>query len=242
MKKFLVILPVAFAILYVIALPKPLDQRKMTFGDRTVVFTVVPLYKYANEFALENDPTKPKSVKEWKDALNATLVFNGSYFDDEEQPTGYLKNDGTTGRAPWPSPNQQEDTASYTFLVEVTQTGLELSYLPKEPQTEPVVDALLSFPTLLYNGENLIAEDSRRYASRTILAEDKNGRDYVILTKRGEVSLFEMAQWLSIQPEEFSIAGNLDGGPSTGLSLTRKNGDFDIYSADVPNVIAGYLR
>jgi hypothetical protein len=242
MKKLFFILPFALLALYFVTLPKSLDHRKMTFGDRTVVFTVVPLNDYATRFSLENDPEKPKSVKEWRESLGANFVLNGSYFDDEEQPTGYLQDNKKTGTTAWPTPGQQGDIASYTFLVEVNETGLELSYLPKEPQTEPAGDAFLSFPTLLYNGEPLIAEDSRRYASRTILAEDKNGRDFVILTKRGEVSLFEMAQWLSIQPEEFAIAGNLDGGPSTGLSFARKNGDFDIYSADVPNVIAGYLR
>ncbi len=242
MKKFVFLLPILALALYLIALPKSLDHRKMTFGDRTVVFTVLPLNDYATRFSLENDPKNPKSVKEWREALDASFVINGSYFDEQDEPTGYLNDNGKAGITPWPSPTAQADKASYTFLVRVNETGLDLSYLPKEPQTEPSGDALLSFPTLLFNGETLISEDSRRYASRTVLAEDKNGQDYVILTKRGEASLFEMAQWLSIQPEEFDIAGNLDGGPSTGLSLARKNGDFDLYSADVPNVIAGYLR
>ncbi|MEK7105524.1 MAG: phosphodiester glycosidase family protein, partial [Patescibacteria group bacterium] len=70
--------------------------------------------------------------------------------------------------------------------------------------------------------------------------EDAAGHDYLIVTKKGSLSLYELAKWLDEQPENFVIAGNLDGGPSTGLSLENEKHDLEIPSGAVPSVIVGY--
>jgi hypothetical protein len=41
------------------------------------------------------------------------------------------------------------------------------------------------------------------------------------------------------QPEHFVLAGNLDGGPSTGVSFVDGRRSLEEYSVPVPNVILG---
>ncbi len=221
-----------------------MDRRSVTYNDgRTVTFLVVKIDETEFIWGLANEPEAPKTVTSWRDKLNANLVINGSYFDEQMRPTGYYSEAGTTSsRIAWPSRDNQMKSAGYTGLVQIINDKLELSYLPDGWQREstPDVAAFLSFPTLVNNGKVLIAEDSQKYAHRTILAQDENGIPYIIITESGIPSLYECAVWLSQQPEEFAIAINLDGGPSTGLSYKDTETSLEISSASVPNVV--YLK
>lgn len=188
-----------------------------------------------------NDPTAPKNVAAWRTALSADVIINAAYFLNDNTPAGFLSdNDATTGM-PWPSMEAQADTHGYTFLVSANGAdGLALRYLPTDRQPSPTPESLLSFPTLLANGVPLVEKDSGLYASRTILAEDANGNDYAIITEKETVTLYGVAQWLAAQPEHFVTAGNLDGGPSTGVSMENGLWDVEDASAAVPSVIVGY--
>lgn len=172
--------------------------------------------------------------------MNADIAFNGAYFLEDMTPSGFFKSDGTANNIDWPTEDEQRDPTSYTFLVEVVDGALDLSYLPAAPQTEPTNDAFLSFPTLVVNGKSMVSKDSELHAARTILAEDATGDTYLVITERGDLSLYEAAQWLADQPENFTVAGNLDGGPSTGLSLENGQFDMEVSSTRVPSVLVGH--
>jgi hypothetical protein len=220
--------------------PPYVVQRQAVFNDRKVSFFIVDLTKGGYRFELRNDEEGPKTVKSWREALGSDIVFNAAYFGEDDEPVGYLNTGMDASGVPWPSEETQRQQASYSFLTSVNGGRIDLRYLKEEPLTQAAGNAFLSFPTLLYNGEVLIKEDSLQYSSRTLLAEASNGHTYLIVTKSGTVSLFEAANWLKDQPEKFTVAGNLDGGPSTGLSL--ENGQFDIEDPSdfVPSVIAGF--
>jgi hypothetical protein len=221
-------------------LPEYVIRRAETFADRKVSFLIVDLTEARYRFDLKKNEERPLSVQMWRDALAADIVFNGAYFGEGNEPSGYFKVNDEPSVQPWPSREEQKEKVSYAFLVEVNDGALQLSYLPENPQEEPAGDAFLSFPTLVVNGRPIVKADSLQYGARTILAEGDNGHIYLVLTERGSVSLYEAAEWLAAQPEHFTLAGNLDGGPSTGVSL--ENGFFDLEdaSAQIPNVLAGY--
>jgi len=220
-------------------LPKGLERRTLDLDDRHVVFNVINLTAQDLSMSLANDPENSRNVKEWRASTGADLVVNGAYFDEKNSPTGYYSVNGSTSNSPWPKAESQLATASYSFLVEVKDGQLALSYLPDAPRADAPTNGLLSFPTLIANGQSLVTADTGLRAQRTILAKDAEGDIYLITIEKGSVSLFEAATWLLAQPEGFVLAGNLDGGPSTGISYTDGKRVFDEPSAPIPNVIIG---
>ncbi|MFA5946882.1 MAG: phosphodiester glycosidase family protein [Patescibacteria group bacterium] len=247
MKK-LVVLLIASAFLSVVAgsvfllreqLPAGLSRRTLEIDDRHIIFDVIDLTAQGLSMSLMNDPSAPKNVKEWRSKTGADLVVNGAYFDEKSTPTGFYTLNGLSSTTEWPKVEDQQTAASYSFLVEAQDDRLELSYLPDAPRAEAPTNGFLSFPTLIANGQSLVKADTGLRAARTILAEDARGSVYLIIVEQGSISLYEAASWLLSQPEGFTLAGNLDGGPSTGVSYTDGKRIFDEPSAPVPNVIVG---
>lgn len=220
-------------------LESTVERRHATFQDREVDFLIVEL-SHDWRWELANDTTNPKTTEGWRMERGADLVFNAAYFNEDYTPSGFFKTERDISQVPWPSSAKQKDQHAYTFMVSILPNDFHLRYLPAHTQSEPTTDAFLSFPTLLADRHPLVEEDSQLYAERTILAEDADGRDYLIQTEKGSISLYEAAQWLAKQPEHFVIAGNLDGGPSTGLSMENGTNDIILPSAPVPSVILGY--
>lgn len=235
-------------------LPQFMERREAMFDGHPVSFLVSKFSPNAIDWTLVNDPSHPQSIQSWRQQLGSDIVINGAYFDEKNQPTGFYQSSSTTPSiTPWPS---AVDPAGYTFDVEIVDGRMSLFYLPSLPSLAQGVPAdrssttiarearstLLSFPTLLLDGTSLVTSDSGLHARRTVLAQTADGTIFVIVSERGEESLYQMAQWLVAQPEHFTIAGNLDGGPSTGLSTSSSPWDIDIHSALVPNVLAGKLR
>ncbi|HPN15466.1 MAG TPA: phosphodiester glycosidase family protein [bacterium] len=222
-------------------LPANMERRSLEFADgRTINFILVKLPADEWQWSLENQPQEPKTVKRWREDLNSHLVINGSYFNESQTPTGFYQSDDQTSSIGWPDADSQKNPNSYTGSITITDGNLKLNYLPQQPGLEPssATQAFLSFPTLLFDGQALVKEDSQKYARRTVLAQDSNNIQYIILTESGVISLYELANWLAAQPEQFNTAINLDGGPSTGLSYADQNLTLDIPSASIPNIIS----
>lgn len=217
-------------------LPDYVERRGAVINGRGVEFLVVDLGAENWQWSIMNNPDEPKSVAAWRESTGADIVFNGAYFGENFAPSGYFSVDGEQSTVPWPSTEQQREKGSYSFLVRVHDGEVSLAYLPDAPQGEPTDDAFLSFPTLLASGQPIVSEDSYRTAARTILAEDELGRDFLILTESGGVTLYEASRWLAEQPENFVTAGNLDGGPSTGVSVENGIFDIELESAPVPSI------
>lgn len=217
--------------------PEGLSRRAIEIGDRSVVMLVMRLPAGPWEYAFAADPSNPKTVRQWREELGAEIAFNGSYFTEDGTPSGYWKTGKGTSAVPWPSLEEQRDSHGYTFALSVANDGLHLRYLPSDPISEPVDETFLSFPTLLADGVAMVEEDSGLRARRTAVAEDADGADYLVVTEEGSLTLYELARWLDEQPEGFVVAGNLDGGPSTGVSITNNGRNIEVPSVEVPNAI-----
>lgn len=218
-------------------LPSFMERREAIFDGHPVSFLVSKFSPDAMLWSLVNDPSSPKSVQSWRSDLDTDFVINGAYFDEKNEPTGFYQSSNVPSITPWPN---IADPAGYTFFVSIDDGKMNLSYLPSLAQGVTADrSTFLSFPTLLINNTSMIAADSGLHARRTVLAQTDDGTIFVIVSELGEESLYQMAQWLAEQPEHFRIAGNLDGGPSTGLSTAATPWNIEIHSALVPNVIAG---
>jgi len=217
-------------------LPAFMERRITSFDGHEVSF-LVSKFSSDSRWFMVSDPSAPKSVHEWRTNLNAMFVMNGSYFSDVFQPTGFYSIDGAESVVSWPELAPGE--AGYTFAVNIRQDGtMNMYHVPASSMFGAYPGStLLSFPTLVLNDTAMIETDSGLHARRTVLAQEDNGTVDVIVSESGEVSLYQMAQWLAQQPEHFRIAGNLDGGPSTGISTAASPWDIEIQSAAVPNVL-----
>jgi hypothetical protein len=221
-------------------LPEGWQRRSVAYADgRNVSWIIAPLEKDAWRWTLANDPSNPQSVSGWRGIATADLVINGAYFDEKFQPAGYFKDLESKSSKPWPDKKSQTDPKSYSGLIRIKDGQLKIIHLTDTPSNEPGNDeqALLTYPTLVSKGDAVVKEDSKKYARRTILAQDGKGKTYAVIVESGAPSLYEASQWLATQPEKFEVAVNLDGGPSTGLSYNLNGSNFEIPSAPIPNVL-----
>jgi exopolysaccharide biosynthesis protein len=225
-------------------LPAYVSRRVWTDPDSgaSATFLVARLDPAAWRWDLAQDVERPKTPREWRDALEAQLVINGSYFTASGTPSGFYQNFPTTEKSlvPWPNAAARTNTVGYTGAVRIVDGKIVLSYLPKEEIALKTTEQLfLTYPTLLYANTPLVEKDSGFTARRTVLATDAAGVTYAIVTEAGLISLYDLAVWLREQPEAFAIAVNLDGGPSTGLALKDGDAAIDTSLAAVPNVVVG---
>jgi len=217
-------------------LPSNMERRTAIIDNHPVSFLVSKFSENTSKWGFANDPSSPRSVHEWRTFLDAKFVINGSYFTETNHPSGYYSLDGASSIIPWPETAFNEN--GYTFAVNINEGKMNIYYIPMSSMLGPYPGStFLSFPTLVLNDMPMVAVDSGLHARRTILAETDDGVIYIIVSEAGEESLYQMAQWLVAQPEHFRIAGNLDGGPSTGLSTLSKPWDIEVQSAAVPNVV-----
>lgn len=228
---------------YGYVLPANVERRATVIDGEQVSFLVVHV-PTSMEWRLANDSVAPKAVHEWREDLGAFLVLNGSYFTENYDPTGYYAVNGVQyGDAVCPRFETTTDAVGYTFGVVVDHGKLEIVYIPDIPETYSFCTAsttgFASFPTIVKNGVSMIEKDSELKARRTMLARRSDGDQQIIVTESGEVTLYDAAQWLLDQPEMYELVGNLDGGPSTGISMKGEQWDIEIPSAAVPNVLWG---
>ena len=167
------------------------------------------------------DSENPKSVKNWRKELHADFVVNGGYFDENFIPVGYVKIDE----------KQWGKLENYPAFIGIEKNEIFIGRADekKEKKYSQVIE---SFPLLVENSQPLFLRETKKYANRTIIGK-KNGQwgFYFILTFP---SLYQTSHRLV--EENFSVALNLDGGPSVGFSSSEK----EILSSKVACVFAGF--
>lgn len=173
----------------------------------------------------------PQNVSVWNARTSSTsIVVNGVYFHEDYLPSGALRIGGTRIGA-----RQFDLDKSGTILFDPLRLVDTKEYAIALDQYS---DAVQSYPFLLKRGSVAVKEESGKVARRTFLGLDRAGRMYVGIVPYASVSLRELALALTALPVEWTNVLNLDGGPSTGLSVHARETEelFDSY-VPVPNVI-----
>jgi exopolysaccharide biosynthesis protein len=172
---------------------------------------------------------EPKYISDWANELDAEIVINGAYFNEDFSPSGYLKiNNERIGELIFDQ--------NLSGLIQVNNGEFTIRDLALNPlQTDEAVDyGLQSFPYLIKDGQAAIKEDSGKRARRTALGIDSNGMVYIIFADLVHISLFQLMKLLEDSEIPFVHVLNFDGGPSSGISIY---GELKDSVSKVPSVI-----
>jgi hypothetical protein len=170
-----------------------------------------------NQFRLDVDFSEtPRSLEDWQEQTNASLVVNGGYFSVEDED---YSPDGLTvlnGRA------YGESFEDFGGMLAILGGRTELRWLVEKPYDpdEQLQAALQSFPILVRPGGQLgfgPEREDQASARRTVIAQDREGRILFIVTPQGYFTLHRLSSYLTESDLNLDIAINLDGGGSTGL-------------------------
>ncbi len=197
-------------------------------GEVVTDLAVVKIDPASNAFRVFHG--EPQAITVWQEALQAPIVFNGSYYKSDGKPCGLVIADG---KAIGPTHNRQ---MRGMFVAEPKgmspdlprATILDLETTPVDPKKLPWTQGVQSFPLLLdYKGKIRI-RDSEKKAHRTVIATDRNGNILVFNTSNRFFTLFGFAEFLKHSEFNIDSALNLDGGTEAQLYIKTK--DFAYFS------------
>jgi hypothetical protein len=157
-----------------------------------------------------------RDLDQWMAKLGAALVVNGSYYEIDGQPATPFLSDGVLL-----GPKDYKATAG-AFVTSTSFTAIrDLAHADWRTAFSGAENAMVSFPLLLANGADRVAQPSRWLANRSFVAQDQDGRVVIGTTTDAFFSLDRLAQFLIDSPLKLKIALNLDGGPVAcqGISL-----------------------
>ncbi|HET9908653.1 MAG TPA: phosphodiester glycosidase family protein [Anaerolineales bacterium] len=163
---------------------------------------------------------RPKTLETWQAETNAAMVVNGGYFSINNERYSADGLSIINGQASGRSFN------GYGGMLAVDQFGAEVRWLVQEPYnaSEPLHAALQAFPILVQPGGELGFPASRENyarARRTVIAQDRDGRIFLIVTPDGYFTLHQLSLYLTESDLDLDVALNLDGGGSTGILVAN---------------------
>jgi len=219
-----------------------LEQRRITLlangapQDEYLIARIDPDYL---RFEIHYDSINPKDLQTWAYETGAQVVMNGGYFDvanEQYLPTGLLIIDGKA---------YGESLGDYAGMFVIDRNFARLLWLRTEPyRNEPPQFALQSFPMLVKPGGELgfpVENEDNLRARRTVIAQDRSGRFVLFASAYPNFTLHQLSAYLVNSDLDLDIAVNLDGGPSTGLLISRSGAAIPAVS-NLPIVITVHAR
>jgi len=166
----------------------------------------------------------------------ASAIVNGGYYLEDGSPAGYFAVNGERiGKAAF----DLDKTALLVFdegaeIVDTSSTDFALSGLKTAMQT---------YPFLVRDGAPAVREDSGKTARRSFIGVDRDGGVWMGVVANADVTLYELSRRLVGLGVEWRDVVNLDGGPSTGISVRFTSGRVVRETfGGVPNVIAAFKK
>lgn len=200
-------------------------QQLIKAGDNTELFSIVRIDPTITDISIVVDEAIPQTVSTWQEDLAATVVMNGSYFDED-----YALVTRTVVAGVAYGPLLSGQTGSFT------QSGGRWIISPDSQLGDL---GLQSYPILLLDGAAQVDTPSTDTAQRSIVAVDQSGQVYLIVCEYGVFTLTELSAALAdLSDPDLMSALNLDGGTSTGLSIDSDTVRYLDNSLVVPSVVA----
>jgi uncharacterized protein YigE (DUF2233 family) len=159
------------------------------------------------------NPQAPKKLSEWVNAIHPLVAINGGFFEENYKATALSITDGIASGASY---------QGFGGMLTVKSDGsVELVSLLEHSSSpgKDVLQAIQSFPRLVWDGQVIPKLDNEQRARRTAVAIDHTGHLLLIVSDTPLWTLAELGQWLKASDLEIVHALNLDGGPSTGLAI-----------------------
>lgn len=169
-------------------------------------------------------------VKTLREESGAYLVVNASFFDPENRPLGLVVGDGS----------EQSKLRNLDQGIFLISEGHPQILHSRDPLPERIDVAVQAFPRLVVEGRALRLK--RRNSRRTVLCVPGDGSVIVVVIPQA-IALPDLAANLARPVNEGGLgcwsALNLDGGPSTQLSLRTPALSLEIPGGwPVPNGLA----
>jgi uncharacterized protein YigE (DUF2233 family) len=195
-------------------------RNRETLLDTLVILRLQPeLWAFRVFFNRE-----PKTMKEWQQTTGAPILCNGGFYQENFLPAGRILVNGT-------SIGPFNNKAMKGMLLSEPKKGFEA--LPKatlidlkDPQSEQLIasyeQGIQSFPILLDSKGRVRVDESSFQANRTILARDRQGILYLIITEKPYFTLYRLGHYLKELPLGLELVLNLDGGTRTQLHIQVK--------------------
>ncbi len=218
------------------ATPVPLTWQWIGIGvERTYVPVVIPnLDALDHVYALRFDPSRvgfqvlhepgeAYSIDEWREKSGAPIVVNGSFFSGANHPVGRIVIDGQLYGSPL---DYGYDSIGMPGVFTVLDDVPEIYALGRmassySPQGFRFDQAMECYPMLLLPGSQpAYPTETGKTARRTVIAIDNDGNVVVLLIDSPIFTLHQLSEWLAKSGLNLDIALNLDGGRSSGLSIS----------------------
>lgn len=194
---------------------------------------IIRIPRSSAQVTIEHDEAQPHFVSEWGKMATSSVVINGGYFDEDFQPSGLLF---VAGKRIGAHAFDQERSGLVT-ITSGTVAIRDLFTQPLKPD-EQFDYALQSYPFLIKQHALAIPNDSGKRARRSAIAEDDFGNVFLLVADAPDLSLYEFMKIVSTNSYNFSMVLNLDGGPSTGVSIRSEQGNFEINSeSTIPHIL-----
>jgi uncharacterized protein YigE (DUF2233 family) len=157
--------------------------------------------------------TSSQVVSEWQRAFpESVAAFNGAFFHDDQFPSGTLITQG-----------QSVGTRSFdtdkSGLLDLAPIMRITDGVDQDLSITPGREAAQSFPMLIRDHQPSVLTESGKTARRTFVAERDDGAIVLGVVTDGVLTLYQLAIELARQELRLRTALNLDGGPSSGMSV-----------------------
>jgi uncharacterized protein YigE (DUF2233 family) len=170
----------------------------------------------------------PRKISAWQEQINATILFNASYFTTQGQPCGLVLMDNKT-YGPLKNPAMRGMFVAEPRGVSPDiprATILDLTAAPVNPHKLPWTQGVMSFPMLLDSRGRIRVKSSELRAQRTVICTDHKGNILVCHTTGDYFTLYELAKFLKFSTLDIDMALNLDGGSKAQLIINTADFKF----------------
>jgi hypothetical protein len=190
-------------------------------------------------------PGQARGIRDWQVALpGAIAIVNGSFFTPENNALGVLFADGI----PYGAPTSRNDAGM--FQVSGSQARVRSNWLEPVQAGERPEQAVQTWPILIASQGNIVGavaplnpDMTQVNATRTVVAQDQQGRILFMVTPFSSTTLPDLGNWLGASGLGLTFALNLDGGTSTNMFLaTGGPSQWTQGLRGIPVVIAAYPR
>ena len=188
-------------------------------------------------FQVHYSPGAPHSLSEWRGLLPAAAVIvNGGFFDDVDFALGLVVS---------AAQSSGQSFVGYGGMFQVIGDAVRVRSLVHEPyQGEALAHAVQGFPMLVEAGGVLAphGDGFDQRSRRTWIGQDSAGRILIGVT-HNLITLADLQYWLIDSDLNVQIAFGLDGGRSSGMTVTVPGHEIDYAAWDrLPTIIAVYSR
>ncbi len=167
---------------------------------------------------------EPKTIKEWQQRTRASIVCNGGFYQENFQPAGRILVNGAS-LGPFKNRHMKgmflsEPKKGFEHLPKATLIDLKES--SSEEKISSYEQGIQSFPILLDPAGQVRVNPSNFQANRTVLAQDRSGNIFILITEKPFFTLYDFGNYLKGLPFGFRFVLNLDGGLRTQLAVQVK--------------------